>query len=100
MEAGHDQRFREAALVDLLLPDNVVGVFGALLQDAVLDTLQDDAGVGTGALAHARLERGTRAVAHVGALQQLVAAGLAQDALLALEHGGQPKGEAAGVGAG
>ena len=48
-------KFREAALVDLLLPDDVIGVFGALLQDTVLDARQNDAGVGTGALAHARV---------------------------------------------
>lgn len=72
-EAGQGQGFGAAALVELLLPDDVVGLFGALAEHLGLDALQDGAGVGAGALAHAGLDVAA-AVARDGALEHLIAA--------------------------
>ena len=38
------------------MPDDVVGLAGALLEHLCLDTFQDDAGVGAGALADTGLD--------------------------------------------
>ena len=52
-EAGQRQGFGAAALVELLLADDVVGFAGTLPEHLGLDALQDDAGVGAGALGDA-----------------------------------------------
>jgi len=59
-------------LVDLLLPDDVVGGFGALFANGVLDAFKDDAGISTGFFAYACLKGGGVAVSDFSALQELV----------------------------
>ncbi len=76
------------ALVHLLLPDHVVGLLGARLRGAVLEAFQDDSGVSASALAYTGVEGGGAAIAHLGALQQLVATRVGEDVALALQHGG------------
>ena len=51
-----------------------VGLLGARLRGAVLDAFEDDSCVSSGLLAHTGVEGGCAAVAHAGALQELVAA--------------------------
>ena len=72
-EAGQHQGFLAGALVDLSLPNYIVSFAGAGLRGAVSQPFQDDSCVSPGFLAHTGVEGGTATVAHLGALQQLVA---------------------------
>ena len=71
-ERGQCEGFCLGARVHHGLPDHVVARAGARLCGAVLDALQDDAGIGAGFFSYASVEGGCAAIAHLGALQELV----------------------------
>jgi hypothetical protein len=72
---------------DLLLPDDVVGLFGALFEHLGFDALQDDAGVGAGAFADAGLDVAAVIVGH-RTLEELVPAAVAGEvAVLCIQIG-------------